>query len=93
MATLFGLSIIIAVTAHIAWFARQRSAKFPAIGTKWTYGTYMKRYVAEVIEHHPFTNEITVIRTEEGSTLSVRMHVRIDSEKFMASVVPYREKR
>ena len=93
MATLFDLSLIIAVTVHIAWFLRQRSSKFPAIGTKWGYGTYMKRYVAEVVEHHPFTNEITVIRTEEGNTFSVRMLVRIDSEKFMASVVPYREKR
>lgn len=53
----------------------------------------MKRYVAEVVEHHPFTNEITIVRTEEGNPFSTKTHMRVDPDKFVASVIPYREKR
>jgi len=90
---LFGLSLLIAATVHIAWFMRQRSSRFPAIGTKWGYGTYMKRYVAEVVEHHLLTNEITIVRTEEGNPHSTKSYMRVDPTKFIASVTPYREKR
>ncbi len=90
---LLGLSLLIAATVHIAWFMRQRSSRFPAIGTKWGYGTYMKRYVAEVVEHHPLTNEITISRTEEDNPFSTKSRLRVDPEKFMATVTPYKEKR
>jgi len=93
MAMLFGLSLLIAATVHVAWFLRQRSSRFPAIGTKWAYATYMKKYVSEVMEHHPLTNEITVIRVEEGNPLSAKTRLRVNSEKFMATVSPYKEKR
>jgi hypothetical protein len=72
---------------------RKRSSRFPAVGTRWSYGTYLKRYIAEVVEHHPFANEITVLRVEDGNPLSKSTRLRVDPEKFMAMVTPYKEKR
>lgn len=93
MAMLLGLSLIVAAAVHTMWLMRKRSAKFPAIGTRWSYGTYMKRYVAEVLHHHPLTNEITVSRTEDGNPRSPRVLMRMDPAKLMSTALPYKEKR
>ncbi len=53
----------------------------------------MKRYVAEVVDHHPLTNEVTVVRTEEDNPFSGRTYLRVDPAKFMSMVTPYKEKR
>jgi len=85
--------LIVAIVTHVSWFLRRRASRFPAIGTKWGYGTYMKRYVAEVVDHHPLTNEVTVVRTEEDNPFSGRTYLRVDPAKFMSMVTPYKEKR
>jgi len=84
---------VVSAVIHLAWIMRRRTLRYPAIGTKWGYSTYMKRYVAEVVSHHPLNNEITVIRYEDGNPLASRTYMRVDPEKFMSSVTPYKEKR
>ena len=85
--------VIVAIIVHVKWFIKKRSSKFPAIGTKWCYSTYMQRYVAEVIKHHPLTGELTILRVREGELRSNGSELRVNSTQFISSVTPYREKK
>jgi FtsZ-interacting cell division protein ZipA len=84
--------VIITIIVHALWFTKRRSMSFPPIGSRWCYSTYMQRYVAEVVEHHPFTGEITILRTRDGEPRSLGSSMRVNAEQFISAVTPYRAK-
>jgi hypothetical protein len=87
---IFASIVIVTVITHALWFAKRRSVNFPPIGSRWCYSTYMQRYVAEVIEHHPFSSEITILRTRDGEPRSLGTRLRVNSEQFMSAVTTYK---
>ncbi len=77
---------------HVVWLLKRRLSSFPAIGSRWIYNSYYTNYWSEVVDHHPFTNEITIIRVRENDLTGQKVVVRINIERFRSKSKPLREK-
>jgi hypothetical protein len=86
------LLLIAAIPIHVLWLRKRRLALMPPIGSKWVYCSYVSAYKAEVIEHHPFTGEVTLVRIRLNDPLEVRTTVNVNAKNFLASAKPLREK-
>lgn len=85
------LLIVAAIPIHLMWLRKQRSAAFPPIGSRWIFGSYLSIYKVEVIEHHPFSGEITIARFRMNDTHGVRTSERINAQRFLKSARPCKE--
>ena len=87
------LLIVAAIPIHLMWLRKQRSAAFPPIGSRWIFGSYLSIYKVEVIEHHPFSGEITIARVRMNDTRGVRTSERINAKSFLSSAKISKEKK
>ena len=91
--TAIALLIIAAIPIHLLWLRRKRQSLLPSLGSKWIHGSYLSVYKVEVIDHHPFTGEITIARVKMDDPLEIRTMLRVDAKKFLSTSKPYRERK
>ena len=86
--TVIVLVILASASAHLLWLRRKRKILMPSIGSRWVYTTYISRQRVEVVDHHPWSNEITFIRTHPGDVIGAKCSERLNARVFMNHAQP-----
>jgi len=85
--TVIALLIIAAISIHLLWLRRKKKSLMPPLGSRWLCGCYLSAYRAKVVEHHPFSGEITIVKSRlDDPRLTVTL--RIKAKSFLSSARP-----
>ena len=90
--TTIALLIIAAIPIHLVWLRKQRISLLPPVGSRWLYGSYLSYYKVEVVDHHPFSGEITIVRIKVDDPLEIRTTLRVNAKNFLSAAKTLRER-